>query len=378
METYFEQASLVFEPGVYEANKVYVVKPEGGAGDLTFSRNSTATRVNQEGLIESVGANVPRLDYTDSTCPKLQLEPQRSNLAVASADLTNVIYAKANATITSNSETAPDGTLTADTITATSAFGQVQGAVVITSGIVYTMSVWLKRKTGTGQVYLRGVSNTSTPITITSDWVRYSVSLNAADTSGRYGVLLSTSGDEVYAWGFQLEAGAYPTSYIPTTTAAVTRLADACSKTGISSLIGQTEGTIFFECSNKALLVNARYFSVSDGTGSNRIDIYQAGATNLGIFVGAGGAAQVNVTNVALPASGAFKFALAYANNDYVWYVNGTQVATDTSASVPATSAALLGVAADLTASAGNAPFSQALLFKTRLTNQQLAELTEL
>jgi hypothetical protein len=198
--SFYSDASLVMIPSGYKTSKVYSAVPTDGSGDLVFSRsNATATRVGPDGLIEKV----------------------RTNLALYSEDLTNAVYTKTNATITANSEIAPDGTLTADTITATSALGLTQGVVTITSGLVYTMSGWLKRKTGTGLINLRGVSNTNTPITITNDWVRYSVSLTAADTTGRYGVRLDVSGDEVYAWGFQLEVGDVMTDYIPTTTAAV-------------------------------------------------------------------------------------------------------------------------------------------------------------
>jgi len=197
MSSYFDEASLVMIPSGYKDQKVYSVKPLDGSGDLTFTRASNATRVASNGLIEKV----------------------RTNLALYSEDATNAAYAKTNATVTGNTIAAPDGTLTADTITATSANGQVQGIVTITSGLVYTVSVWLKRKTGTGTVQLRGVSNTSTTVTITNDWARYSVSLTASDTNGRYGVLLQTSGDEVYCWGFQLETGDIATDYIATTTA---------------------------------------------------------------------------------------------------------------------------------------------------------------
>jgi hypothetical protein len=351
----------------------------------------------------SVGpvSGLPRLDYLNSTCPRLLLEPQRTNLAQYSEQFNNAAWNKdpATTTITANNAVSPDGYTNADLFGSSSPSaeaGVYQTILGLTPAATYYISAYVKLGTATNVCIT--VNNTVAWNTVggqsfsaanglnTNTWTRVGFTFTApagANINYHIGQHQQTgvnpqSLGTFLVWGAQVEAGAYATSYIPTLGTSVTRVADAASKTGISSLIGQTEGTLFFECSNKALLVNARYFSVSDGTGSNRIDIYQADATNLGIFVGTGGAAQVNVTNVTLPASGAFKFALAYANNDYVWYVNGTQIGTDTSASVPATSAALLGVAADLTASAGNSPFSQALLFKTRLTNAQLAELTTL
>jgi hypothetical protein len=79
MSVFYDLASLVLVPSGYKAEKVYAQKPLTADGQLTFSRASTATRVNASGLVETVSSNVPRLDYTNSTCPKLLLEPQRTN-----------------------------------------------------------------------------------------------------------------------------------------------------------------------------------------------------------------------------------------------------------------------------------------------------------
>jgi hypothetical protein len=206
MASLFEDASLVMIPSGYKDGKVYSIKPTNGDGDLTFTRsNDTATRVGPDGLIEKV----------------------RTNLALYSEDLTDAVYAKIDVTVTANTTTAPDGTLTADTITADAPLATLQAVVSVVGGSNYKMSVYLKRKTGTGTISLRGVSNISTAVTITNDWARYSITLNSPDTVGRYGVRIDTSGDEVYAWGFQLEVTGdspytgLPTDYIATTTAAV-------------------------------------------------------------------------------------------------------------------------------------------------------------
>ena len=76
---FYDLASLVVVPSGYKASKVYAQKPLTTDGQLAFTRSTTATRVNSAGLIESVAINVPRLDYTNSTCPKLLLEPSRTN-----------------------------------------------------------------------------------------------------------------------------------------------------------------------------------------------------------------------------------------------------------------------------------------------------------
>ena len=72
--------TLTMIPSGYKAGKLYSVLPTNGDGDFTTSRSSSATRVNKSGLIETVLSNVPRLDYSDGSCPSLLLEPQSTNL----------------------------------------------------------------------------------------------------------------------------------------------------------------------------------------------------------------------------------------------------------------------------------------------------------
>lgn len=180
-----------------------------------------------------------------------------------------------------------------------------------------------------------------------------------------------------YAWGAQLEASSYPTSYIPTTSASATRVADACYKTGISSLIGQTEGTLFvdfnWEQKSGVFFVN----SISDGTINNDISISFGNTADnrLRFFIISGGSDSVFFDSATL-ASGRYKVAFAYANNDAVAYINGVQQFTDSSVVVPATSAFKFLRANDTLGF--NGTINQQLLFKTRLTNSELASLTTL
>jgi hypothetical protein len=165
--------------------------------------------------------------------------------------------------------------------------------------------------------------------------------------------------------------GSYATSYIgPTTSASATRVADACYKTGISSLIGQTEGVIFCDV-QLDVRATYTYFAIAPNLGS--------AATYIGIGIEAtrfnfevvNSGVQVSIT-YSNSSTGRFKIAFAYKQNDFVAYVNGTQVGTDTSGTVPACSA--LGLLNYDT----NQPlkYNQAILFKTRLTNAELASLT--
>jgi hypothetical protein len=154
-------------------------------------------------------------------------------------------------------------------------------------------------------------------------------------------------------------------------------VADACFKTGISSLIGQTEGVVFAEFLNPAKDANARYVSLSDGTGNNRIDIYAVSSTEIGIYAAKAGTAIIN-TSFNVPANARLKYAIAYKSGQWAWYLNGSQINTSTDINVPAMSAVQITTAADQTAAAGDNPLIQAILFPTRLSNSELASLTTL
>ena len=189
----------------------------------------------------------------------------------------------------------------------------------------------------------------------------------------------NTSG--VILWGAQLELGSYSTSYIPTTTASVTRNADVINKTSVSALIGQTEGTLYTEIKvNKLIGTASRYIlHVSDGTANNRIYIAFSGASSnvLRARIFSGGTLQCSIDTSAITTTGTYKLALAYKNNDIVFYVNGVQIGTDATATIPTCSR--VDIAQNYAgASQLSDNVSLATLFKTRLTNAELATLTTL
>jgi hypothetical protein len=334
-------------------------------------------------------------------------------LITFSEQFDNAAWTKASATVTANTTTSPDGYVNADKIIpSVGVVGTIQQLHNISASQSCTMSIFAKAdglntfklnsrtadgfndasisfNLSNGTISIAAASNggysapSGTITNFGNGWYRLTLthasSITTATRVRFFSEELGNGTDGVLIYGAQFEtSAAYATSYIPTLGASVTRLADAASKTGISSLIGQTAGTIFFECSKKILESNATYLGISDGTGNNRINIYQVDANNLGVIVRDSSTTQANITNGALPADGAIKVAFAYANNDFVLYLNGTQVATDTSGSVPATSAFFMALNADLTPSSGNPAFNQAALFTTRLTNTQLATLTTL
>ena len=354
--------------------------------------NSTSVTAKAGVLID-----LPRINFdANGENGALLLEPSRKNVVTNSEYVSSSDYVVGNwtGTITTNTtETlSPEGVYNATKFVKAGASDRVYFHNSQPDG-AYTGSIYLKAASGsenkTIEISIRrfggGGGSTSKLVTITNEWQRFDVSasnLTGGTTTAMYISDFSSAGTatDFYSYAMQIEAGSYVSSYIPNhgESGGVTRAADSCSVTGVSDVIGQTEGTLYFECANKSLESNARYFSLSDGTGNNRIDIYHHTSDNIGIYVATSGAAQVNVGNVGLPASGAFKFALGYANNDYVWYVNGTQAGTDTSASVPAQSDVLIAANSDATTNPGGNAFKECILFNERLTNAELATLTTL
>jgi hypothetical protein len=228
--SYFDDASLVMIPSGYKASKVYSVKPTDGTGDLTFTRsNDTATRVGPDGLIEKV----------------------RTNLALFSDQFDNGAYVKINISVTANATTSPDGYTNADKIESTAAPAaaiELRQTFTLTAQS-YVASIYLKQGSGSTDlndfdiyngggsyqarislnfatgVLTQSIGTGASVVNVGNGWFRVLVPFTGyaganyiyIGNSGTY----EASGKFVYAYGFQLEAGAYATDYIATTSAAV-------------------------------------------------------------------------------------------------------------------------------------------------------------
>jgi hypothetical protein len=189
---------------------------------------------------------------------------------------------------------------------------------------------------------------------------------------------LSIPSGTVNVWGAQLEVGSVATSYIPTTTAAVTRNADVISVSGaVSGSIGQTQGTMYAEVDVRNWVNPGRIFSISDGTSNNRIMTLFNSSNRFRVIVDvSGSSAQADISSASL-SNGIHKIAVGYAANDVVFYVDGVLVGSDNTANIPACSQVFLGKIE----AAGSTLFMNdrilgAALYTTRLTNTQLALLT--
>ena len=123
---------LAMIPTGYKAGKVYSVLPESGVGDFTFDRDSKATRVNEDGLIEVMDNDVPRLDYTDGGCPSLLLEPERTNLLPYSQEISNPSWGFGSiSAVNDNAIVSPEAASNAKVSSATPFAGPVVEATTV-------------------------------------------------------------------------------------------------------------------------------------------------------------------------------------------------------------------------------------------------------
>jgi hypothetical protein len=379
-------------------------------GDIATDYIATTTAAVSVGPV----SGLPRLDYLGSTCPRLLLEPQRTNSA-RNAILTAATWDKSNITVTAASGIAPTGFneayRVAPTTSGTDRFFYDDGASAgYTASADYTNTIFAKAS-GLNFCYARfeikgntssfvyfnlatgAVGSTVGAVPIVKSienygngWYRIRVTGNMGTGIGGsnnvlFGVcdadgstFATASGSNgVLFYGPQSEQGSYPTSYIPTLGASVTRVADVAVKTGISSLIGQTEGTLFvdFDFNGNYDTNGIVALDVLGGTNEAYIFITGAGVLRLELYVAS---VIQGLITTSIGAVGRKKIAFAYKANDFVGYMNGVQVGTDTSGTVGAMDTVYVGTYQAATYATGN--MNQALLFKTRLTNAQLAELT--
>ena len=299
---------------------------------FTTTRNSIATRVNKEGLIEVVGNDVPRIDYTDSADGVLLLENSATNLIPYSEDFENSDWTKnAGTTITNNYAISPDGTLNASRYLGTGTSGL--GDKFTLSATDNTISFWVKSNNGVNQFCtLLGDSNQrSEDLLVTTEWTRISYTFTASGLSDKTNGIFRDLNDndiDILIYGAQLEQGSYATSYIPTNGSTATRLADTANGSGNSEVFNDSEGVLFADISA----------FVGAGGGTRRIEV--SNAVNASQYVrfqianGDGslygivnnGTQQFLFNATSFDATLSNKISLKYKQNDFSLFLNGFEV----------------------------------------------------
>jgi hypothetical protein len=263
-----------------------------GASLITFARAYSGTFVDSAGVLQTAAIDVPRFDHNPTTGESLGLlvEEPRTNLLLNS------------------------GTLSTQSVTVTA--------------VAHTLSF-----TGTGTITLTGTS-TAGPVVGTGTGEANRVSLTFTPTAGS--LTLTVSGTVTNA---QLEAGAFRTSYIPTTTAQATRSADVASITGtaFSSWYRQDEGTMFADYRDHGVTGSNRspYF-INDGTVNNRAGLFISGTTTITSRVLSGGvSANPGTLSTTLSAQNRYALSVAVGTNQAIAASNGALASASSPAAMP-------------------------------------------
>jgi len=352
----------------------------------------------------------PRFDYNPTTLAAngLLIEEQKSNLMLWSEDFSNAAWAPTNLTITSNSTTSPAGLVNAQRLTTTAATNTsvLQDAVV--NATAATFSVYVKIGSGATDLstfVLRNQTTTTNLLNIAFNYSTGAITYNtgssgasATDVGNGWWriVLTATSGITagntirgyvgaaggvqpagvfIFAWGAQLEAGSFATSYIPTVASQVTRAADNASMLGdnFATWYRQDQGTLTSSW-NVSNNVSATAIEVNDGSSSNRFNIQPntGGTTRHLGFVS--GVAQI-IVDITGASTGVSKDAFAYAAGDFAASRNASAVATSSYAVLP-TGINQLRIGSHLSATYLNGTIRSIGYYNVRLPNATLQTLT--
>ena len=399
--------------------------------DFTVERNSSKWVLGADGYLKEYIADAPAIEFNaDGSYKGVLVEPASTNEAKASEDLDNATYWDvARTTIAGDTETDPKGGtnsfLLSETVDNGTHFIFIPSGQrpSVGSGETWTNSIFVKKGNGANAPdiiqLLHGVDfgatsyanfdisvggGTSGTVTASSGvtasiryygdgWYRIS-STATSTTSGDDNVIITFTNNNptatrlpsyagqtdanVFIWGAQLEESPIATSYIPTTTGAVTRNKDDIYLTSASSLIGQTEGTMFIEVDWQDSGVQQEFLSANDGTNANRLLIYKNTTPELRMLANSNSVQVTNQGESSTAYSGIQKIAFAYKTDDFELYRNGSSISTDTSGSL-----ASLGTLTNVDFAQSTVSGSQAnmwiravALFTTRLSDAECEALT--
>jgi hypothetical protein len=330
---------------------------------FNFERDSIATRVNKEGLIEVVGKDIPRIDYTDSADGVLLLENASTNLVAYSEDMSNGSWTKSNSNITSNNIISPDGSLNADKLKedSTNTFHRLANVLSISNGVSYSVSIFVKKAerryvrfasafgsgdaltdfdilngtvlNGNGSIkdygngWFKITNNFTADSTLTSINVFQLFLLNDNKVRNYQGD--GTSG--VYVWGAMLEANSFATSYIPTSGSTVPRAAETATDSGNSEVFNDSEGVLFADISAFAGAGGGtRRIEVSNGINASQYVRLQIANGDGSLYsIVNNGTEQFLFNATSFNATLSNKIILKYKQNDFSLFLNGFEVGSN-------------------------------------------------
>ena len=367
------------------AGTIYIQDAQLEAGLVATDYIETGASTAQAGILE----DMPRLDYSGS-CPALLLEPQRTNLlnhgeyfgawTLNAGGTGSTPLLEANTTDTLS----PEGKYNAYKVTLDAGAGTTTSDESImyrsksglTAGSDHTASVYLKGAVGGEEVIVRDTSGSYKKWTLTTEWARYDYTQIAAAASYatsfgiRQGVAGTINSDAVvYIYGFQSELGSYPTSYIPTYGASVTRSYEGTLAIGAMQSKGLVSGAFSFMIDFKDIArgcSSGNFIYCYTSTGGTMFYVY---AGSIGVHTPTG------EQYLTFPEADG-KFALVYDGTDVKFFKNGAKYASTYTASTRW--ADMDDFRLYLSGSTAKINYNQTLFFDTALTDSECIALTTL
>jgi hypothetical protein len=402
-----------------DAIEVWGAQLEQRSAVTAYTATTTQPITNYISVLQTAASGVARFDHNPITDESLGLliEEQRTNLLTYSEQFNDAAWAKGNASITANAIVAPDGTLTGDKFIPNSGETGGAGTVVQTlsksaTATTYTLTGYAKAgEFSSVRLYLNQQGNTgnrceatynvstgatssitnvgtftgasASMVLVGNGWYRCVLTATTSTETGiQFRFANAVSGQNgngfsgIFIWGAQLEAGAFPTSYIQTVASQVTRAADAASMTGanFSSWYNQAEGTFFAHAGSTLTGTTRRIYSASAGSFANSISLSFSTTSNAAAQIWVGAAIQANIgINVSSSVTNVLH-AFAYKTNDIAATANAASATTDTSAILPVTNQ--FGIGSEASATFLNGHIRKLSYYPLRVTDAQLQALT--
>jgi hypothetical protein len=362
-----------------------------------YNATTTSAITNYIPQLQTAPINAPRFDFNPTTGESLGLliEQSSSNLLTYSQDYTNAVWTKATGCTVNNSATiAPDGTQTANSISQTTN-GDTNG--VYRTGAIFqsgrTVSLYLKAseitsvtaQNGAGQTWTFNLTTgvfssvnavyTTSSVSVGNGWWRLQIVLGSV--AGTDFFIGATSGasafNKFYMWGFQIEALAFATSYIPTpSNSQVIRASDNASMTGtnFSSWYNIAQGTFYGEAILSSTANTGYFFSTS--APPNRLEMRMSGTQFTAIF----GSTPTSIVGGTVTANTTSKASLSIAPFSATFVGNGSVVGTSTASNMPVPTTMYLGVSYDAVSNNLNGRLKKLAYYPQAVTSAQLQALT--
>jgi hypothetical protein len=389
MANLLEKASIVLTPTGYSSGLIHNVKPsESPFGDMTLIQGSTSTRIDSNGLVDNVGYNIPRIDYSKGSGAILS-ELASTNQIRYSEDFSNALWQKQGVTLTSSTGTNPKGeSATIYAIQGVVAPGGLEAAMASSAGgNGVGVSIWARKKSGVGTTNVEiGFADSSsvytTTVSVGADWQRITYTSTGYTAANRFYIDAEgeSADNTIEVWGAQVEKSATGvdgkvSSYMPTTSGTATRTRTNYQNGGHTSLIGATEGVLFIELATIDKVGTRAIALSAANSAANRVVFYFFNNNTIQARIQAS-SAQTSLNGSVTDQTAFNKVAIKYKSGDIALWVNGTEVATSTA------SFTFNATLSELAFDQGNGVnhidgyVKQLVVFKEILSDAELAALT--